>query len=375
MKSKTPGKAQRRPVSRRVALPYLACIYLILSSCSPETKMASEQEDPAGFRINRGTNIAHWLSQSDRRGTERATFFTREDIAFIDSAGFDHIRLPVDEMQLWDESGNREEDAFALLAECIQWCNDAGLRVVLDLHILRSHHFNEDEKPLWTEPAEQDKFIRLWKDLSEAVGEWPNSMLAYEFMNEPVADDSEEWNILLSRVSDSIRSWEPERVLVIGSNRWQSASTFDKLRIPPGDPNIILSFHFYEPFLLTHTGASWTDLRDFEGEVNYPGQVVVDGTTPEEKMVYSIDTLEKMMQKPLHLADSLNLPLYCGEFGIIEKAPSGPRLAWYRDMVAIFEKHGIAYANWNYKAGSFGVVDANMAPHAELIQILTAPDE
>lgn len=349
---------------------------LLLTSCNSEKDGISERNDLPTFEIHRGTNIAHWLSQSSRRGADRAAFFTQRDVAFIDSVGFDHIRLPIDEEQLWDENGKRHEEAFGLLRECLRWCNDAGLRVVLDLHILRSHYFNaEEEQPLWTNRAEQDKLIALWKDLSTAVGEWPIDMLAYEFMNEPVAKDPEQWNDLVARVRDSIRFWEPERVLVIGSNRWQSASTFDELEIPPGDPNIILSFHFYEPFHLTHTGASWTHLKDFTGEVHYPGQIVVNGTTPEETRIYNIDTLEKMMAKPLHLADSLGLPLYCGEFGVIEKAPTAPRLAWYRDMVAIFEKHGVAYANWNYKAGSFGIVDASMEPDEALVRILTGTEK
>jgi endoglucanase len=254
---------------------------LTLVSCGPKNSTELEDDNHAdeSFKIQRGTNIAHWLSQSGKRGEERAAFFTQKDIAFIDSAGFDHIRLPVDEEQLWDASGKRNEDAFSLLKNCLTWCSDAGLRVVLDLHILRSHHFNEDEKPLWTDPLEQDKLIALWKDLSSAVREWPNAMVAYEFMNEPVADDADEWNRLLSRVRDSIRAWEPERTLVIGSNRWQSANTFDQLKVPAGDKNILLSFHFYEPFHLTHYQASWTDLKDFQGEVHYPGQIVAGGKT------------------------------------------------------------------------------------------------
>lgn len=354
---------------------FIVALVIIFVSC--KTDKPSQEDQPiqqseySSFTIKRGTNIAHWLSQSDRRGEERENYFTQKDIAFIDSVGFDHIRLPIDEEQMWDENGNRNTDAFQLMNNCLVWCRDAGLRVVLDLHILRSHHFNEDEKPLWTKPAEQDKFIQLWKDLSSEVKQWPNGMVAYEFMNEPVADTAEEWNVLLARVADSIRSWEPERVLVIGSNRWQSAQTFDQLKVPANDKNILLSFHFYEPFHLSHFQASWTRLKDFKGEVNYPGQIVVNGKLPEEQMVYNLDTLEKMMSKPIKLADSLGLPLYCGEFGVINKSPREDMIAWYKDMVAIFEKHNIGYANWNYKAGSFGIVDESIKPDVEMVNILT----
>jgi endoglucanase len=350
----------------------LLLLSLLFFTCATEKQQGpvDDESSSTSFRIKRGTNIAHWLSQSSRRGEERATFFTKKDIAFIDSAGFDHIRLPIDEEQMWDETGKRHEEAFKLLDDCITWCHDAGLRVVLDLHILRSHHFNADEKPLWAKPEEQDKFIALWKDLSAVVNKWPNEMVAYEFMNEPVADDPEQWNMLLARVADSIRNWEPERVLVIGSNRWQSANTFDKLKVPENDKNIILSFHFYEPFHLTHYQASWTRLKDFKGEVKYPGQIVINGTAEDEKRVYNIDTLEHMMRKPLELAERLQLQLYCGEFGVINKSPVQDKLAWYRDMVTIFEKHGIAYANWNFKAGSFGIVDDQLKPDVPMVEIL-----
>jgi hypothetical protein len=40
-------------------------------------------------------------------------------------------------------------------------------------------------------------------------------------------------------------------------------------------------------------------------------------------------------------------------------------------MVAIFDKHNIAYANWNYKSGSFGIVDENLKPDTEMVNILT----
>ncbi len=176
---------------------------------------------------------------------------------------------------------------------------------------------------------------------------------------------------MLNRISDSIRSWEKERTLVIGSNRWQSVNTFDQLKVPAGDKNILLSYHFYEPFHLTHYKASWTELKDFKGQVQYPGQIVVNGQSEAEKKVYNRDTLEKMMTKAFRLADSLGLPLYCGEFGIIDGSPEDAKVAWYRDMVAIFEKHHVAYANWNYKAGSFGIVDAQMKPRTALVNLLT----
>jgi endoglucanase len=238
------------------------------------------------------------------------------------------------------------------------------------LHILRSHHFNAEIKPLWSVPAEQDKFIGFWKDLSSVLKVRPEAMVAYEFMNEPVADNPEEWNVLLARVVDSLRKWEPTRVLVIGSNRWQSAATFDQLKVPQNDTNIVLSFHFYEPFFLTHYQAGWTNLKDFKGEVNYPGQIVLNSNLPEHLRVYNRDTLVKMMEKPLRVSATLKLPLYCGEFGIYKNFFPAAKVAWYKDMISIFEEYKVAYANWNYKSGAFGIVDDEGKPIQPYLNIV-----
>ncbi|MFW6327808.1 MAG: cellulase family glycosylhydrolase, partial [Bacteroidota bacterium] len=87
-------------------------------------------------------------------------------------------------------------------------------------------------------------------------------------------DDAREWNQLLARALAAVREMEPNRKIVIGSNRWQSVDTFDELKVPANDPNIILSFHYYNPFLLTHHQASWTYIKDYDGPVHYPGKTV-----------------------------------------------------------------------------------------------------
>ena len=74
------------------------------------------------FVAERGTNLAHFLSQSNRRGAERESFLGKNDIATIAEMGFDHVRLPIDEEQMWDEQGNRHADAFLLMTNVLDWC-------------------------------------------------------------------------------------------------------------------------------------------------------------------------------------------------------------------------------------------------------------
>ena len=357
---------------------FILLIILTTVSCDQKPEKAVFEK----FEVKKGPNIAHWLSQSRRRGAEREQFFIKSDVEAIADMGFDHVRLPIDEEQMWDDDGVRHDEAFQLMENCINWCAEYDLRVIIDLHILRSHHFNAKEKPLWTDPAEQEKFFDLWRDLSRTLSKFPNGQLAYELMNEAVADDPESWNELLANAFTAIRELEPERTIVIGSNRWQSADTFDQLKVPANDPNILLSFHFYEPFLLTHYHAGWTDLKDYQGPVHYPGVILTEeefGNLPDsvksvaEKWVgreFNKATLLEMWKKPILKSKELGLPLYCGEFGIMSGAPEQDRLNWYQDIVELFEENDIGYANWNYKSGQFGLID-NEYRNEKLIEIIS----
>ncbi|HVU35358.1 MAG TPA: cellulase family glycosylhydrolase, partial [Opitutaceae bacterium] len=215
--------------------------------------VAMSIENPPGFEIHRGVNLSHWLSQCPP-GLDRNAYLTADDIAFIHRIGYDHVRLPIDEVEMWTADGKRIASAFQHLTNALDWCRRNDLRVIVDLHTVRSHDFNaEDGKnTLWTHPAAQAKFLKLWEDLSSVLKPYPDAWVAYEIMNEPVADNPEDWNKLVARAVADIRSREPNRVLVIGSNRWQGAATFPQLKVPAGDPNIILSVHDYEPFAFTH---------------------------------------------------------------------------------------------------------------------------
>lgn len=336
--------------------------------------------DAQGFHISKGINISHWLSQSSTRGQRRQEYFTEKDVEYIAKLGYDHIRLPVDEEQLWDEAGGKEAEAFILLNNALKWCSDHHLRVVVDLHILRSHHFNAKDKPLWTDPKAQEKFFQLWRELSAELRKYPVDLVAYELMNEPVADDPEDWNKLVEKAVVEIRKNEPDRKIVIGSNKWQSVSTMDQLRVPKGDRNIILSFHFYTPMLITHHKASWTDVGKYDGPVNYPGQIVdpknIEGLPADvarivkaNNGVYNRDVLETLIKKAVSTAARYDLPLYCGEWGCLSTTPRQARLKWYEDVRSILEENHIAWANWDYRGG-FGIVVRDGQPDEGLIKVL-----
>jgi len=344
---------------------------------------------PADFAIRRGTNISHWLSQSEERSEERRRRFTQADVVRLAAMGLDHLRLPVDEEQMWDEDGAQVAEAWDLLHQGIGWCLAAGLRVIVDLHILRCHHFNEgaEGKGLFRDPAMERRFGQCWVELSQHLARYPVDRLAYEIMNEPVADDPEDWNRVLRVPCAAIREREPGRIIAVGSNRWCQAKTFPDLKVPGGDARMVLVLHYYNPMLITHHQANWWHgaAKDYCGPVQYPGSPVapehLQGLDPRVRAAveaqnepYDAAAMARDIRPAVDQARKLGLPLWCNEFGVYATVADDVRRRWYRDFLAVLARHGIPWCNWDFR-GSFGIFDRQTNAETAVAEALLGREE
>lgn len=346
----------------------LSAIVATMLFCSCQQAQESGENN---FKIKKGTNVSHWLSQSDERGEARRQHIQEDDFARLDSIGFDFIRLPIDEVQFWDEDGNKIPEAWGLMTNAIDLAIKHNLRVIVDLHIIRSHNFNAENEgnanTLFTSDEAQQQLIDMWYQLSDVLKTYSCDSVAYEFMNEPVADEHEQWNDVIAKVHKALREREPQRTLVIGSNKWQGTGTFKYLKVPRDDKNIILSFHFYDPMILTHNGASWTPIGKYEGKITYPGEVVSQedyDNAPDDlkplleqyRKEWNRDTLHQMMADAIQVAKDYDLQLFCGEWGVYEPVDRELAYTWTRDMISVFNEFNIAWTTWCYDA-DFGFWD------------------
>ena len=358
-----------------LTLALIMATMFAITSCQNKTQSQDQAGQVNNFRIKRGTNISHWLSQSEQRGEARRLHIQEDDFARLEEIGFDFVRIPIDEVQFWDEDGNKLPEAWDLLNNALDWAKKHNLRAIVDLHIIRSHYFNavnEDDKAantLFTSEKSQEDLINLWRQLSEFLKDRSNDWVAYEFMNEPVAEEHEQWNQLIAKVHKALRELEPQRTLVIGSNLWQGHQTIKYLKVPEGDKNIILSFHYYNPMLLTHYGAWWSPLcAAYKGKVNYPGVLVSkedydaapDAIKPELKPyteeVWNIDKIREQFKDAIEAAKKYDLQLFCGEWGVYEPVDRELAYNWYRDVLTVFDEFDIAWTTWCYDA-DFGFWD------------------
>ena len=351
---------------------------------------------PAGFKLKRGVNLSHWLSQAEG-WPSRDRFITEKDIAFIASIGYDHVRIPIDEAEMWNTDGKAIEESMACLTHCLDWCGQYHLRAIVDLHILRAHYFNAENEggprnSLWSDPLAQSNFVRLWTDLSKRLRRYPVDQVAYQLMNEPVAPDAEDWNKLVAKTMASLRASEPNRVMVIGANLWQTPSSFPHLEVPAGDQNIILSctrMRHVLHFITRRVGRrsrhtpdrcnipacrcrrrTWTSTAKTNG-----ANPEVRGAIAEARQVFDKQALVQLLQPAIQRARDLKLPLYCGEFGCLPRVDPAQRLRYYDDIISAFEENHIAWCNWEYK-GDFGIrkfdaaSKASFEPDLALIHVM-----
>ena len=252
----------------------------------------------------------------------RRRFITAEDITQIAAAGFDHVRLPMNARLLFDGDA-LIEDGIAHVDRTIQWCRDAGISCVLDLHGAPGGQTGEniDDSPrrmpeLFTDPNAYQQGLRLWQMLAQRYREEP-VVSAFDLLNEPLP---EKHAALVPRLADfyhdviaMIRSEDPHHLLSIEG--WNWSTRFDGIdRI--WDENSCLHFHKYWSETTTHS-----------------------------------------IQQHLDLRNRLGLPLWMGESGENEDQ-------WYADAFGLFEQHDIPWTFWTWKK-----LARDTSP-----QIISAPD-
>ena len=326
-----------------------------------------------GFQ--KGVNLGGWISQFAKYDKAHFdSFITKADIESIASLGFDHVRVPVDYNVLEDEEGNPIESGFGYLENCRAWCEEYGLHMIIDLHECFGYSFDPlkkdmDRKKFFYDDALQARFMKLWKSIVTRFAPY-SEQVAFEPLNEVVLYEvADAWNGIVTKFIKMVRELAPKSYIVVGGVCYNSITTVHLLDIPLDD-RIVYNFHCYEPIIFTHQGAYWIDKMPSDFRVGYPkslkeyqevsnsleadlaGAVFTEGIREIGEGFY-----EDLFAPALEKAEKDGIPLYCGEYGVIDLADPEDRLRWMKDIHSVFDKHGIGRALWNYKEKDFGFVD------------------
>jgi aryl-phospho-beta-D-glucosidase BglC (GH1 family) len=309
-----------------------------------------------------------WFAQAtDYSPARLRSYTTVDDIALMHTMGFDHVRLSVDgdELLRGAPPNGLNESFVAELDIAVNTMLKEGLRVIVDVHPT-----DEFKHELRTDDAAVTRFCALWSALASHYAQTDPDRVFFEVLNEPEFDNAQQWTAVQTRLIAAIRQAAPYHTIIATAGHYSGLT--DLLTLEPlADPNVIYTFHDYEPFPFTHQGATWTmaEVRPLRG-VPYPSspEDIAAAVSQEPQLsgqhwinAYGLDRWDAArIHSELSFAGKWaalhHVPVYCGEFGVYQAfADPAMRAAWLRDTRTALEDQGIGWAVWDYQ-GSFAVV-------------------
>ena len=322
-----------------------------------------------------GINFGGWFSQCDHSEKRYDYFIRRDDFRRVAEWGLDHVRIPVDYELILDKEYAFRERGFQRIRNCIDWAEENSLNMILDLHKTPGFSFDagENENGFFENEGYQELFCGIWGEFAKRFGSCKN--LSFELLNE-VSDASycRTWNRIIRKAISAIREYAPEIHILVGGYHNNSVEAIKDLD-EPYDENIVYNFHCYSPLIFTHQGAYWisrmdTSFRmpfrssnaDYQKYTDlYIGKEYKDSFREDGSLI-DASYFENLFSEALEICEKRNVPIYCGEYGVIDLAECEDTLEWLECISSVFEKHGIGRALWSYKEMDFGIVDAHFDP-------------
>ncbi len=312
--------------------------------------------------FEKGVNLSNWFQESSIQKVQFSKY-TYDDFVDIQSLGVDVIRLPINfhGMSTGDPDYLVDPILLNFLDQIIDWTEALGLHLILD-----NHSFDSGGA---TTPAINQPLSKIWPQLAEHFQD-RDSTLYFEIKNEPWGISDFIWDTIQQNIVNIIRQTDPNRTLIVGPPSWNSYNNLDEM-MNYTDDNLIYTFHFYDPFIFTHQGASWTDpsMEPLTG-IPFPYSASampacppsLVGTWIQSNMAsYSTQGTVAHMQSLIDIAvafsTSRNVPIYCGEFGVLNhNSDPAHRVEWYRATTQYLDSLNIGWTMWDYHGG-FGLFE------------------
>jgi len=355
----------------RAAVSLSAALIFIAQASYGQSNSEARVAQRRAQHLRYGINASEWFAQVyDQKGYTKEHFevwTTAQDIALIKAMGFDHVRLSVNPQPMWrrGQADRIPAEYLGYLDRAVQMIIDQGLAVIIDVH-----PDSDFKQKLTTDDSFVEQFADYWRALARHYATMNPELVSLEILNEPEFHDRYRWQGVQAKLAGAIREGAPRHTIIVAGAYWSSESEllfFDPLR----DPNIIYNFHFYDPHIFTHQGATWsTNFVHYLKELPYPSTpenvqaaatLIPDAANRLQAIHYGLDRwnaarIDGEIVQIAEWAKRWNVQVTCNEFGVYRKAANPrDRAAWISDVRTTLEKYGIGWTMWDY-SGGFGVV-------------------
>jgi len=313
----------------------------------------------AQLTFTKGVNLTGWFSAGNARSIP-FNKYTKKDIENIKSLGCDVIRLPINLHGMTSGSPDYKVDAlfYYYLDKVIDWTEELQINLIIDNHTI----------PDATSKAVETPLLKIWPQMAKHYKNRSQKVF-YEILNEPNTLLASDWAKIQAKAVDSIRAYDAVHTIIVTGADWGGILGLTALK-KLNDPNLIYSFHFYDPFLFTHQGATWSNpsMGDLAG-VPFPydasrmpacpaslkGSWIEGSLTNSYKTDGTIAKLKNTIDLAVNYAATNGVKIFCGEFGVYnQKSPDADRIEWYKIVPAYLSEKLIPWTMWDYQGG-FGL--------------------
>lgn len=343
----------------------LLLFFLIGTQYAPAQNVAQRRAE----RMKAGMNLSYldnwWLGTKEKTYADfvkPAEAAKREKMfADIARAGFKTVRVPInfgawanyEKPYRWEnEEGLKTADSF------VKWALANDLNVIVDLH-----HVEFDGKVQGA--ATTERIAWLWSKIAERYKNTDPQRVFFELRNEPHDIKAEDWRAQAEEIIKTVRPVAPNHTLIVGFHDWNSRQALIDSK-PFADRNIIYTFHFYDPFIFTHQGATWSseglpELKyvpfPWSKEAKIETPATAKGKWVENQIEsYRNDSRNEKIFADLKAAKDWSnknkVPIFLGEFGSYSLKPTlEDRCRHAETIYAALGKLNIPSAWWEWDGG------------------------
>lgn len=303
-----------------------------------------------------GVNITDY--QKGTRNLKKInTYKIKKKIKELYKKGIVDIRLPFSFYKNLDSKHRISKSFKKKIKSLVKYTENKKINLIL---------CNFDEKfTMSTYKSKEKDLIVNWIDLIDYIFKY-DTYTQYELLNEPKLYPNEWWEFASYMVSE-INTRYPDKKIIIGATNYNSIYELSRLK-PLPFRNIVYSFHFYEPFIFTHQGASWINSQNATIGIPYPYSTNTmpllhtdaygtDGVVNYKD--YDLTGNKKALLQKIGIiyywSKQYNVPLLCSEFGVIEKANNLDKCNYLIDLKDVLETYNIKGYVWEHE-GNFGMM-------------------
>ncbi|MBO4729786.1 MAG: glycoside hydrolase family 5 protein [Spirochaetaceae bacterium] len=305
--------------------------------------------------FTKGVNMRYFFESWQAGCLSELNKYDETDFAMLKSMGVEIIRLPIHFANLMEpaNTGKVYDIVFEKLDQVCDWAEKYQIYLIIDDHSFNSHE--EDRNPPKAETYKKH-LEAVWPQIAERYKD-RNEYIIYEILNEPkgVGDISAKWYKIQQEMIDVIRNYDTKHTIIVTAANWSHIANLVKMK-PYKDPNLIYTFHSYEPEIFCFQDGPGVEAMDIKN-VPFPydksrhSEIKYSGKNETAKWEFqgkyqqegNAKWVNQNIKKTADWGKKNKVRLLGGEMGANYWINPKDRLAWINAAVDAYKANNIPY--------------------------------